>query len=93
MPSPSCTVQEPSRLRGKWAINVYKDKGDRLDFLSYCDIVLVSNMPKLFDRVLFRRLKVVTRVDELQGMCQFGVNPRHQLAMLSKVLNHREVMG
>jgi hypothetical protein len=84
---------EPASWKVGYQRWLFKGKGDRLDFLSYRDIVLVSNMSKLYERVLLRRLKVLTRVDELQGMCQLGVDARHQLAMLNDVLKHRELNG
>ena len=85
--------EEPESWKVGYQRWLYKGKGDRLDFLSYRDIVLVSNMSKLYERVLLRRLKIITRVDELQGMCQAGVDAWHQLALLSDVLKHRELSG
>ena len=68
-----------SEYHARW---LYKGKGDRLDFRSYRDIVLASTLGKLRERLMLRRLRAFTQVDQLQGLENDGTDMRHQNALL-----------
>ena len=78
------------RVFTRW---LYKGKGDPNDFLSYRDIALVPALAKLRERLQLRRLRVLTRVDVLQGLESRGVDMRHQSALLIDTLVYRDRRG
>ena len=84
---------EPAMWSEYYARWLYKGKGDRLDFLSYRDIVLATMLGKLRERIILARLRAVTAVDQLQGLENHGTDVRHQNALLLDMLIHRDVLG
>ena len=65
----------------------------RDDWLSYRSLVLGSNLGKMYERVLLRRVALVTRVDPLQAVGNPGVDCRHQIHLLLDTLAARAAAG
>ena len=79
-----------------WRVGFRRDlykKGSRLDWLSFRGIVLGSNLAKCFERVLLRRVALLTSTDEWQAVGGVGIDVRHQILVLVDVLAARAADG
>ena len=79
-----------------WRVGFWRDlykKGSRLDWLSFRSIVLGSNLAKCFERVLLRRVTLLTSTDEWQAVGGVGIDVRHQILVLVDVLAARAADG
>jgi hypothetical protein len=61
------------------------EEGDTLNWLNYMDIVLVSQLPKLFERAVLERLLV--RIETEKPLSDLDV--RHQLWLVMQSLQSR----
>jgi hypothetical protein len=61
----------PSDWALSWMTSVYKGKGDALDCSSYRGIKLLEHTMKVFERVIEKRLRSSTQINEMQ----FGFRP------------------
>ena len=66
----------PTALKTAKIIPIYK-KGERDDLINYRPISLLSNVSKVFEKIIFNRLyKFIDKYGILDSM-QFGFRPKH----------------